>query len=66
MWLLKNYKLKSLNNAKQDGKLPQYKKISLHGKYTMDKNLTIRNSTAEFLIFTTTKGQDDIEVKIAE
>ena len=32
----------------------------------MDKNLTIRNSTAEFLIFTTTNGQDDIEVKIAE
>ena len=30
----------------------------------MNKNLTIRNSTAEFLIFTTTNGQDTIEVKV--
>ena len=29
-------------------------------------NLTIRNSTAEFLIFTTTNGQDTIEVKVAD
>ena len=32
----------------------------------MNKNLTIRNSTAEFLIFTTTNAQDTIEVKIAD
>lgn len=32
----------------------------------MDKNLTIRNSTAEFLIFTTANGQDTIEVKVAD
>ena len=30
------------------------------------KNLTIRNSTAEFLIFTTTNGQDTIEVKVED
>ncbi len=30
----------------------------------MDKNLTIRNSTAEFLIFTTDNAQDTIEVKV--
>ncbi len=30
----------------------------------MNKNLTIRNSTAEFLIFTTANGQDTIEVKV--
>ena len=30
----------------------------------MKKNLTIRNSTAEFLIFTTANGQDTIEVKV--
>jgi len=29
----------------------------------MNKNLTIRNSTAEFLIFTTANGQNTIEVK---
>jgi len=29
-----------------------------------NKNLTIRNSTAEFLIFTTANGQDTIEVKV--
>ncbi|MFT5661224.1 MAG: hypothetical protein ACI9TV_001870 [Sulfurimonas sp.] len=29
----------------------------------MNKNLTIRNSTAEFLICTTDNGQDTIEVK---
>lgn len=32
----------------------------------MKKNLTIRNSTAEFLIFTTVNGQDAIEVKIED
>jgi len=32
----------------------------------MNKNLTIRNSTAEFLIFTTTNGQDTIEVKVED
>jgi hypothetical protein len=32
----------------------------------MNKNLTIRNSTAEFLIFTTANGQDTIEVKVAD
>jgi len=32
----------------------------------MPKNLTIRNSTAEFLIFTTTNGQDTIEVKVED
>lgn len=32
----------------------------------MNKNLTIRNSTAEFLIFTTTNAHDTIEVKIAD
>jgi hypothetical protein len=30
------------------------------------KNLTIRNSTAEFLIFTTANGQDAIEVKVED
>jgi len=30
----------------------------------MNKNLTIRNSTAEFLIFTTANGQDTIEVMV--
>ncbi len=30
----------------------------------MNTNLTIRNSTAEFLIFTTANGQDTIEVKV--
>jgi len=30
----------------------------------MNKNLTIRNSTADFLIFTTSNGQDTIEVKV--
>ena len=30
------------------------------------KNLTIRNSTAEFLIFTSTNGQDTIEVKVKD
>ena len=32
----------------------------------MNKNLTIRNSTAEFLIFTTSNGQDTIEVKVED
>ncbi|MFA6191121.1 MAG: virulence RhuM family protein [Sulfurimonas sp.] len=32
----------------------------------MKKNLTIRNSTAEFLIFTTANGQDTIEVKVSD
>jgi len=32
----------------------------------MNKKLTIRNSTAEFLIFTTTNGQDTIEVKVED
>jgi len=32
----------------------------------MNKNLTIRNSTVEFLIFTTTNGQDTIEVKVSD
>ena len=32
----------------------------------MKKNLTIRNSTAEFLIFTTTNAQDTIEVKVED
>jgi hypothetical protein len=31
-----------------------------------NKNLTIRNSTAEFLIFTTSNAQDTIEVKIED
>jgi hypothetical protein len=32
----------------------------------MNKTLTIRNSTAEFLIFTTANGQDTIEVKVSD
>lgn len=32
----------------------------------MNKKLTIRNSTAEFLIFTTDNGQDAIEVKVED
>jgi hypothetical protein len=32
----------------------------------MNKNLTIRNSTVEFLIFTTSNGQDTIEVKVED
>ena len=32
----------------------------------MNKKLTIRNSTAEFLIFTTANGQDTIEVKVED
>ena len=32
----------------------------------MNKNLIIRNSTAEFLIFTTSNGQDTIEVKVED
>lgn len=32
----------------------------------MKKKLTIRNSTAEFLIFTTANGQDTIEVKVSD
>jgi len=32
----------------------------------MNKNITIRNSTAEFLIFTTSNGQDTIEVKVED
>jgi hypothetical protein len=32
----------------------------------MNKNLNIRNSTAEFLIFTSQNGEDSIEVKIHE
>jgi len=32
----------------------------------MDKNLKIRNSTAEFLIFTSQSGEDSIEVKVQD
>ena len=32
----------------------------------MNKNLNIRNSTAEFLIFTSQHGEDSIEVKVYE
>ena len=32
----------------------------------MDKNLNIRNSTAEFLIFTSQNGEDSIEVKVVD
>ena len=32
----------------------------------MDKNLNIRNSTAEFLIFTSQSGEDSIEVKVQD
>jgi len=32
----------------------------------MQKNLKIRNSTAEFLIFTSQRGEDSIEVKVAD
>ena len=32
----------------------------------MNKNLTIRNSTAEFLIFTTSNRQNTIEVKVED
>lgn len=32
----------------------------------MNKNVTIRNSTAEFLIFTTANWQDTIEVKVED
>ena len=32
----------------------------------MQKNLKIRNSTAEFLIFTSQSGEDSIEVKVAD
>jgi len=32
----------------------------------MQKNLNIRNSTAEFLIFTSQSGEDSIEVKVAD
>ncbi|MDQ7060823.1 MAG: RhuM family protein [Sulfurimonas sp.] len=32
----------------------------------MNKNLTIRNSTTEFLIFTTANGEDTIEVKVED
>ena len=32
----------------------------------MDKKLTIRNSTAEFLIFTSQAGEESIEVKFKE
>ncbi len=35
-------------------------------KVMNNKNLTIRNSTAEFLIFTTSNGQDTIEVKVED
>jgi hypothetical protein len=35
-------------------------------RWQMNKNLTIRNSTAEFLIFTTTNKQDTIEVKVED
>jgi hypothetical protein len=31
-----------------------------------DKKLTIRNSTAEFLIFTSQAGEDGIEVRVAD
>jgi hypothetical protein len=31
-----------------------------------DKKLTIRNSTAEFLIFTSQSGEDGIEVRVAD
>ena len=32
----------------------------------MDKNLKIRNSTADFLIFTSKSGEDSIEVKVQD
>lgn len=32
----------------------------------MNKNLNIRNSTAEFLIFTSQSGEDSLEVKVAD
>jgi len=32
----------------------------------MDKSLNIRNSTAEFLIFTSQRGEDSIEVKVVD
>ena len=32
----------------------------------MNKNLNIRNSTAEFLIFTSLNGEDSLEVKVAD
>lgn len=32
----------------------------------MQKNLKIRNSTAEFLTFTSQNGEDSIEVKVAD
>jgi len=32
----------------------------------MNKNLNIRNSTAEFLIFTSQNGEDSIEVKVQD
>ena len=32
----------------------------------MDKNLQIRNSTAEFLIFTSQAGENSIEVKVED
>ena len=32
----------------------------------MQKNLKIRNSTVEFLIFTSQSGEDSIEVKVAD
>jgi len=34
--------------------------------FTMQKNLKIRNSTAEFLIFTSQSGADGIEVKVVD
>jgi hypothetical protein len=32
----------------------------------MDKNLQIRNSTAEFLIFTSQAGENSIEVRVED
>ncbi|MHA1910934.1 MAG: hypothetical protein ACTSYA_04475 [Candidatus Kariarchaeaceae archaeon] len=32
----------------------------------MDKQLTIRNSTAEFLIFTSQSGEDSIDVRVQD
>lgn len=43
-----------------------YHKIKGESKMTASKDLAIRNSTAEFLIFTAQAGEDSIEVKYAD
>ena len=48
-------------NKKLQDKTLENKRIK-----NMNKNLKIRNSTAEFLIFTTNTAQDTIEVKIED